>query len=145
MPWVTVYTHPPKSSTHSTVCSLFFSAGPILLFVVLPGLVGLASLAVICGVIYCIYRITCRETNAQGAPVVQPQQVALYPVYAGPMPDAPPGGMVPGQPIFSGNPYMQPAFTAPPVPKHKDKPSSSSSQQQEDAPPSYDVATGGEP
>ena len=92
----------------------------------------------------------------------------LHPVYAGPMPAAPPSEIVPGQPsaipggmvlgkptathygtvqgqpAFIGSPYMQPASTAPPVPEHKDKPSSPSSEQQEDAPPSYDVATGGE-
>ena len=145
----------------------------IFLVIVLPTIGGLACIAgtacIISVVIYCIYRITNHKANTRGAPVVQPQQVALHPVYAGPTPAAPPGGMVPGQPgtqpdgtvlektaathygtvqgqpAFIGSPYMQPASTALPVPEHKDKPSSPSSQQQQDAPPSYDVATGGEP
>ena len=141
--------------------SLLFSAVSFLLFLVIPAIGGIVCIAgtacIISVVIFCIYRTKHRETNAQGAPVVQPQQVVLYPVYAGPTPAAPPGGtvpgqpatqtggMVPGQPAFIGSPYMQPASTAPPVPEHKDTPSSPSSQQQEDAPPSYDVVTGGEP
>ena len=60
---------------------------------------------------------------------------------------APPGEMVPGQPVFlPGNPYMQTAFTAPPV--DVDKASSPSSQQQRgefDEPPAYTAVTGEDP
>ena len=131
----------------------------MLLVIILPtSLCGISCIAMTtCVLIYYIYLTYDCEANAQEVPVVQPQQVALHPVYAGPMPDAPPSEMVPGQPAtqpsgmvqgqpaFTGSPYMQPEFTAPPVPEHKDKSSSPSSEQQEDAPPSYDLATGGEP
>ena len=148
-----LYFQPIKSALgnciHSSVYSLLFSAVFIFLVIVLPSIGGLACIAVIIciisALIYCIYCTKHRETNAQGTPVVQPQQVVLYPVYAGPMPAATHYGTVQGQLAFIGSPYMQPASTAPPVPEHKDKPSSPSSEQQEDAPPSYDAATGGEP
>ena len=80
--------------------------------------------------------------NSRRTVIIQPQAqaVPLNPVYAGPIYAAPPGGMVPGQPVFSvagGFPYMQPnspqqfmqpVLTTPPV--HMDRPLSPSSQQQ---------------
>ena len=166
-----------------TCLFLLFSAVYIFLVIVLPiaggiGLIG-GIVCLIIGIIICIQRSNRREANAQRAVVVQPQTVALYPVYAGSVPGAPPGGMVPGQPVFMtaappggmvpgqpvfmpaappggivpgqpvflpGNPFMQTAFTAPPV--DVDKASSPSSQQQRgeiDEPPAYTAVTGEDP
>lgn len=105
-----------------------------------------------------------QRANPQRDAVVQlpPVSIALYPVHADSSSSPPPvpprrtvqgqsvlqrGGMVPGEPIIIGNPYMPAEPTAPPVPE-QNRPSRLSSQQQEveiDAPPSYYEATRGDP
>ena len=103
----------------------------------------------------CFYRRRTRQriADAQRAFAMQQQQqtVPVRLVYVATNPAAIPSGpgIAPGQPYPYMQPsgpqqFVQPAFTAPPVPEHKDNPSSPSSQQQEDAPPSYYEATGGE-